>query len=452
MKQVLVILVVAFLSGTLFAQEKLTLEQCIAIALENNNALQTEKNNNKAAEYGVLGGYSGILPTIDISSGISHGFASESETFREVQNTDSNNVKSFSYSRVVNPQTEWDDYSMSIAVNQNIFDGFAWYNQIRRGYTEKTISNQNLKDRTNTTIKNIQNYFYNLIKQMKLYEVNKIAVSRSESQLELTEKMFELGSKAKLDVYQAKVNLGSDKITMLTQENIVGNAKRLLNISMGRNPDTPLEIKTLDFGYANVSSIEQMREIAEENQPLIKRNEAQVESNSISTYLAYSQYYPRLSAFFRYRRSSGFEIEKLYSDFDLNYSRQLGINLSWNLFNGLSDHVNIQKAKIAEKNAMLAMEDYKRQMDSRILSLADDYNSYKEIIAINEENLDASKEELRLAEERYRIGAGTSLEVREAQVKLTRAEQTLIAAQYNALTTLADLDYELGISQQKILE
>jgi outer membrane protein TolC len=63
--------------------------------------------------------------------------------------------------------------------------------------------------------------------------------------------------------------------------------------------------------------------------------------------------------------------------------------------------------------------------------------------------LEAAKEEFRLAEERYRIGSGTALEVREAQVNLTRAEETLVAAKYNARMTQAQLEQSMGIIYAK---
>jgi outer membrane protein TolC len=118
--------------------------------------------------------------------------------------------------------------------------------------------------------------------------------------------------------------------------------------------------------------------------------------------------------------------------------------MSLNLFNGFRDMVNIQKAKLNERNSLINFEQTKRELTATVMQLVDNYNSYLEIIEINEENLEASKEEFRLAEERYRIGSGTQLEVREAQVNLTRAEQTLVAAQYNARITQSQLEQSLG--------
>ena len=72
-----------------------------------------------------------------------------------------------------------------------------------------------------------------------------------------------------------------------------------------------------------------------------------------------------------------------------------------------------------------------------------------DIILINEENLEAAKEEMRLEEERYLVGAGTALEVREAQVNLTRAEEILIAAQFSGRLIQAHLDTQLGLIHKK---
>jgi outer membrane protein TolC len=198
-------------------------------------------------------------------------------------------------------------------------------------------------------------------------------------------------------------------------------------------------------------NIDQLIEVALDNQPLLKKNQADIQSSDLGVSLATANYYPRVSIWYQTGRSHS-DLEKIYSDFDQNYWNAYGLSINWNLFNGRSDYINRQKAILDKKMTMEYDVNYKRELKSRIKGYYDNYKSYEEIIEINEENLEAAKEELRLAEERYQIGAGTSLEVREAQVKLTRAEETLIAAQYNAMITLAQLDNELGLSEKKLNE
>ena len=71
----------------------------------------------------------------------------------------------------------------------------------------------------------------------------------------------------------------------------------------------------------------------------------------------------------------------------------------------------------------------------------------KEIVEINAANLESAQEDLRLADERYKIGAGTLLEVIDAQLALTQAQSTLVSAKYNyqiASTYLKYIMNELG--------
>ena len=56
----------------------------------------------------------------------------------------------------------------------------------------------------------------------------------------------------------------------------------------------------------------------------------------------------------------------------------------------------------------------------------------------------AATEEYRLANERYRLGSGTALELRDAQVRLTEAEQILVAAEYSAINTYIELSESVG--------
>ena len=71
-------------------------------------------------------------------------------------------------------------------------------------------------------------------------------------------------------------------------------------------------------------------------------------------------------------------------------------------------------------------------------------NAYKEILDINRQNIEASKENLRLQLEKRRVGSGTELEVTQAQVELTRALSTLVQAEYDAKISKAQLEAVMG--------
>lgn len=435
------------LSFSLLAQDgqKLGLRDCIAIAMDNNIDIMTAENNAESAQKSVKAAYSGVLPNIRTSfsaTNITEGPSTFIQpTFVGIDSVSGQTI--YEQRETVSPRQSRESYGASLAIDQNIFDGGNWWNTIRKGKIDRDAANYGYDVQRNAVITTVTQYFFDLLKQEKLLEVNRLAQQRSQDNLDKTSKMFEIGSVAKVDVFRARVNLGNDRVAVLNQQNTVQQARQNLNIAMGREPNDALNIDTeFEFDY-NLPDLQSLLATAHANHPELKRLNKQVLSQELSVKQAGSAFWPSLSAFFRYNRSNT-DFEKIYSPFDQNWNTQLGLSVSYNLFNGFNDMVNVQTAKIRANNARLSMESYRLSLVSLVARLHDSYNYQKEIITIRKENLEASREEYRLANERFRLGSGTSLDIREAQVNLTDAEQILVAAEYNLILTYAELQEALG--------
>jgi len=447
MKNYLITLVIILMiSGSLFAQnEKLSLSDCIQIALENNSDLLISKFQNESADEAVLASYSTILPNIGASASYNKNEYGPVTVERDVQVSFDTITQQWVYERrKVRQQGYTTEFnSMGVQWNQVIFDGGNWWNTISQAKSAKAASDYYHQSVKNAVVLNVQQFYFDLLKQQKLLEVNELAVQRSQDQLNKTQKMFDLGSVAKVDVYRSKVNLGNDRIQLLTQKNAVITARNNLNLVMGREPGTQFEIEPAFQLKDEFGSIEELAEEAVAKNPSIKKLNQDIASQEYAINRSESNYYPYLAGSISYGRGNE-SFNKVYSTFNENWNITYRLSLSINLFNGFSDKVNVQQNKLQLKNYKESLVSSERNVKSDVVQLMDNYKSYREIIKINEENLEAAKEEYRLAEERYRIGSGTQLELREAQVNLTRAEQTLVAAQYNARITQAQLEEKLG--------
>jgi len=431
----------------------LSLQECIQIALKNNSTLKTVVLADEAADMDVLGSYSNILPRVSVSARQGKAVIGPAEYLSSepvgIDTTTGNVI----YEQRTRKTAEQDrkQSSADITLSQNIFDGGIWWNQIRKAKVDKEASKFNFYSQRDNTILQVQTAYFDLIKQIKMLEVYDLAVQRSRAQLERANKMYELGATARVDVYRTKVNLGNDRINLLNQKNIVEQSRKTLNLVMGRDPFAPVDVKAEIILAESMSEVEEMVQTAFENQPLVKKSELDIKSAGLSASLARGIYYPRLSAYVNYNRFHE-DASQVFSDFDQNYQTQYGFTLSFNLFNGFYDYANTQKAKINQKSALELFEEYKRTLKATVHQYYANYRNILDIIDINEENLEAAKEEMRLEEERYLVGAGTSLEVREAQVNLTRAEEILIAAQFTARLIQAQLDNQLGLTYKKTVE
>ena len=67
-----------------------------------------------------------------------------------------------------------------------------------------------------------------------------------------------------------------------------------------------------------------------------------------------------------------------------------------------------------------------------------------ELIGLEEQNVIAAQKNLQLNQDRYDIGAASSLEFRNAQVNLTRSQSTLIVARYQSRITRLELEQLMG--------
>ncbi|MBN1407186.1 MAG: TolC family protein, partial [Calditrichaceae bacterium] len=364
------LLFIVFVMGTaVFAQEAaqvLSLEDCINIALEKNSTLRVSRLSDEAADKDVLGSYSGILPSISASASKGKTESGIREYLGDVLvGQDSAGRAIFEERVITQAATERESNNAALSVNQNIFDGGIWWNSIRKAKTDKKSAEYSLLSAKNDVILQVEQAYFNLNKQIKLLEVYEVAVKRSQGQLDRTEKMYELGATAQLDVFQSRVNLGNDRISLLQQKNAVDQAKKNLNLVMGRDPFTPLQVSSeINLEIAIPESNELILQ-AFDNQPEIMKNKSDIKSRELSISMAKGQFYPRIYGRINYSRDNE-DLSRVYSNYSRNYSINYGIGISLDIFSGFSDYVSVQKAKIAEKTAKENFEEYKRNLASEI--------------------------------------------------------------------------------------
>jgi len=419
------------------AQEVLTLDDCIRIALQQNTTLTLATIDREIASKNYLQSYSNVLPQVNFSySGSQYERGPTSYIGNDYIGV--NPALPFTYQ-----VTTGHNYYAEFRVSQNIFDGGRWWFNIKKSKLDRESSKFNYLSTRQNIIVTVRQLYIDLLKQEKLLKVKQQAVDRSKDQLEQVRSMYEVGSRAQIDVYRSEVNLGNDRIELLNQENAVREARQALNIALGRDPNAPLAIESNVKFEKEVGDLQQMLEEALQKNPEIKASELNVKSTRFGVRLAESAFLPNLRAFYFYQRRVP-QFRGLYEKFDREYSWYVGISISWNLFNGFSDYLGVQKAKLNQRYAAQQLDDNRRNLKAKVTTLYHNLNSLNEIIKINEKNLESAREDYRLAQERYRLGSGTLLELRDAQLNLANAEQILVSAEYNAYITYAELQQALG--------
>ena len=127
-----------------------------------------------------------------------------------------------------------------------------------------------------------------------------------------------------------------------------------------------------------------------------------------------------------------------------NYRFNVGMTLSYNLFDGGVKGANIVKSRAAVEIARVNLRLREREIALEVKTAYLDLIRLKKILKIAERTVKLAEEDLRLAEERYRVGKGRLLEVLDAQVGFTEAQSNRVRTRYDLRIVEAELEKAIG--------
>ena len=437
MKTIILILIV-FLQY-LFGKDY-SLNDCIRTALDQKKTILSASLDISSAEKGVKASYSGVLPTLQATSGLYQNRFPERETIGfnfDNLSFDTTNSNSFN------------NLSAGVSLNQLLYDGGRSLNQIKQARTNLDIAYFNERlIKTNVIQKVIQSY-YSLLQAQKLYDVAEKNLEMSDRQVTLVEKQFDLGVVKKTDLLKANVAHGQARVDLLNKKVNYENSRRVLFNDMGLQ-DFGQKITAIDERWV-APAIPTKTEILKSlkaNNPSISISKQQIKVRDLSIKLAKGLRMPLINSSINYS-ANGETSDKLIDSFQNDWS--LGLNLSFSIpiYTGNSLSIQQQQASLSKQQSEYSYITLLNDLRVRAELIRETLTNYTEIIPINQAIVSSAEEDLKLVTERYSLGSATILEVLDAQVSLMRSKSSLINTTHDARIQEANLNALLGILDGK---
>jgi outer membrane protein len=123
---------------------------------------------------------------------------------------------------------------------------------------------------------------------------------------------------------------------------------------------------------------------------------------------------------------------------------QATLSFSLPLFNGYARERQVEEARVQEDNAELAVRSQELKLRADLGAALLAVQTAFRTAQLQDQVVDRATEELRLAQERFRFGVASSVEVTDAQTSLAQSEQARIDAVYNYHKSLAALEALVG--------
>lgn len=413
--------------------EPLSLDDCVELGLANNPGLAAAKHDLNRVKGNKLSASAAFLPSLSAQSGFSH-----SET----------GPGSFVFEGVTFPiaASKQEYYSIRTNLNQNLIHLPSLY-RYRAAGADVNYSTESMRASKNDLIYQIRQQYYLLLGAILLGDVAKDALAVSEEQLRKSEALFELGSVARTDVLQARVNRATAVQEEINARNSIAQERARLAVALGLDVGEPLEIR-LDVDEPSDMEPPDEESLIEEAlsaRPEVRRAKAQLKGADLRKSAAFWDQFPTLSGNMSYskqgdRFSDVVDTGRIKDDASWGFS----IGLSWNIFDGFG---TIGGIKSANASAAAAREEYRRQELETALGVREariEIKNAGEGIRAASEAVELASENLKLQEALYENGGGTILELNNAQVENTRARNSLIEARISLHLAYALLDRAMG--------
>lgn len=418
MRNVLVIIGAVLMNSVVFGQEKLSLDQAIALALENNYDIQIVTNNVEVADNNQNVKNSGYLPTVAVSAG---GNYSNNNATIETQTGAEQTINGI----------EATSYNASIGVNYVLFNGMNRKNAFEKLKRSYELANTQRQVQIDNTILSVYNAYYELAKSTISLEILKESFEISKNRLERVEYQKEFGQKTSLDALNAKVDVNSDSMNVLNGQLAIDNARRNLNYLLGISAD---EMFSVDE-EVDVNSLLDLNSITAnmlENNSTAKQFELNKELANYDLKVSKSGWMPTVSTNVSYGLNNANNGPASFLARQNVTGLNTGLSLTWNIFDGGTTSTRVANAKIAIDNQNLYKEQIDLNLKNQLANIWASYLNQLAVINFEETNVEISNQNFLKTQEQYNLGQVNSTDFRQAQLNLINAKVSLTTAQFNA--------------------
>lgn len=400
------------------AQDVLTTQEAIEIALENNYGIKIANKNVEIAENNTNVLNTGYLPTVTASGGATYNIDNTEAEFSDGSITTLEGAES---SR----------YNASINLNYTLFDGLGRRYNYKRLKEEEQLSELQARETIENTILQLLSVYYNVAQLSENTSALEQTLNISKDRLTRAQYQFDYGQSTKLGVLNAQVDINNDSINYINANQQLKNSKRDLNVVMGNVMNSQFEADTLVTFKLQLNKDQLLEQMKSNNVTLL-----QLEKNIlISEYdikFNKAAYLPTLGLTGSYGWNKNNNNAASFLAVSTNTGLSGGLNLSWNLFDGGSAITRVKNAKINLETQQLQKDQIIIDIERNFNNAWDDYQNKLTIYRVQEENIITSKNNFDRTQEKFKLGQVTSIEFRQAQLNLLNAELSKNQAKYDA--------------------
>lgn len=410
-----------------FSQENLSLQEAISKTVENNNSININRLDSKISETDLQKTKTAFLPQVQLSyTGISTNDALNVFGFKMQQNVVE--INDFNPDLLNNPNNIY-NFNTKISVKQPIlnFDVFEMQKAVKTKIEATQLQGKRIEEALSLEVKKAYADLQFLYEAEKVSQKAKIAY---EENLRVAKNILAQGMMKKSDVLSIEIEIKNIKNQIITINNNIKNLSDFLSYMMN---------EPLGKTYKPTENLEEKLSIISDNS-IDNRTDFQAMQKGISAreFMMKAEdkkFLPRINAFGEFNLNDENPI-----GFGAN-SYMIGVQLSWDVFNGNSSKYEKQKIQAEIDKAEAELNDAKNKTKLEIAKSKRDNESSQLKIELAKAALNQAEEAHKIITDRYNQGLEKTSDVLASEAKVLEKKLQILEAIKEYNKTIYQLEF-----------
>lgn len=408
------------LASVVSAQQQLTLDQCIAIALENNRNVKQQELNKQNREIAYNQARADLLPNLNASAGQNFVFGRSIGLDNTYQNTNSSQT------------------SFSLGSDITLFDGLRMKHNIDARRADVNASQADLEKIRDDIVISVSSAFLQVLLNKELFQISEDQIELTNANIAQRSELIKNGKMAEGEIYELEAQKAKEELNRVQAESNLKLAlldlAQIMEIENVSDLDITAPPAEKLIGESVLLSSDVVYQNALINRPEISGANFRLESAQKEVLMSKAQLYPTLSFGANvgtgYYHMSNRTNDSFSSQMRNNMSNSVGFSLRIPIFNRFQVRNSIRTAQIAVENSRLEMDKTKLDLRKRI------EQAYYNALGANSRWEAAKKSEIagreayRFAEQKFENGRANSYELFQAKNNLTQVLGEVAQAKY----------------------
>lgn len=403
-----------------FAQSLLTLEDAIAITLENNFDIRIAKNDLQIDQENVSIGNAGMLPRVNGTITNNNTVLNIDQTFANGNEVEIDGAKNL-------------NLNFGVGLEWTIFDGFRMFARHNQLKELQKLGETELKFNVLTRVSEVYDTYYILVNQQHLIRSLDSIITVSEFRLKTAQTRFTIGKASKLEVLNAEVDYNADVSAKIRLNEQYAISKIALNQLLVRPSETNFTVSDVIMIDASLK-LTDLLTLAQEQNPELQMQYINKKIQEYELKQVKAARLPSLSLSTGYnliRSETPFGFVTQSTGRNFNY----GFTASMNIFDGFNQNRNERTSKILLENTQLLIDRQKQAVTAQISSIYQSYLSNLALLEMEQKNEKIARQNLEITLDKFKIGTISPVEFRTAQVNYANAVIRLTNAELLAKQT-----------------